>query len=54
MEKCSPVNGGSITGKTFENSGKPRVLSSKVSPQDDSQPVLLKQYKDIVVRHNRP
>jgi hypothetical protein len=50
----SLVSGGSITGNTFENSGKPRALSGKASPQDDSQPVLLKQCKDILVKDNRP
>jgi hypothetical protein len=50
----SLVSGGSITGNTFENSGKPRSLSGKASPQEDSQPVQLKQCKDIVVKDNRP
>ncbi len=43
MEKCSPVNGGSIKGKTFENSGKPRALSGKALPKEDSLPMLPKQ-----------
>ena len=50
----SLVSGGSITGNTFENSGKPRSLSGKASPQDDKQPVLLKQCADIIVKDNRP
>jgi hypothetical protein len=48
----SLVNGGSIKGNTFENSGKSRSLSGKTSPQEDSQPVLLKQCRDIVVKDN--
>ena len=50
----SLVSGGSITGNTFENSCKPRALCGNASPQEDSQPVLLKQCKDIGVKDNRP
>ncbi len=50
----SLVSGGSITGNTFKNSGKPRALSGKASPQEDSQPVQLKQCGDILVKDNSP
>lgn len=52
--ELSLVSGGIISGNTFENSGKPRVLTGKASPKDDPQPVLLKQCTNIIVKDNRP
>jgi hypothetical protein len=48
------VSSGDISGNTFVNSGKPRVLAGKASPQDDPQPVQLKQCAEIIVKDNRP
>ncbi len=48
------VSGGDISGNTFTNSGQPRDLAGKATPQDDAKPVLLKQCADIVVKDNRP
>jgi hypothetical protein len=48
------VSGGDISDNTFVNSGQPRALTGQASPQEDSQPVLLKQCADIIVQDNRP
>jgi Right handed beta helix region len=48
------VTGGDISGNTFVNSGQPRALAGKGTPKEDSQPVLLKQCADIVVKDNKP
>jgi hypothetical protein len=48
------VSGGDISGNTFVNSGQPRALTGQASPQDDTQPVLLKQCAEIIVKDNRP
>jgi len=47
------IGSGIVLASNFENSGKPRALSGKTLPQEDTQPVLLKQSEDFVVKDNR-
>jgi hypothetical protein len=52
----SLVSGGEISGNSFVDSGKPRILSGKASPQENSQPRSqpwkLNQCQDIKVKEN--
>lgn len=50
----SLVCGGGIPGNAFVNSGELRMVAGMGSPQDDSQPMQLKQCQDILVKDNRP
>ena len=47
------VSSGKISGNTFVNSGQPRALTGEATAQDDTQPVLLKQSADIIVKDNQ-
>lgn len=47
------VSGGAISGNTFVNSGQTRAFTGQATAQEDTQPVLLKQCTDIIVKDNR-
>jgi len=48
------VSGGDISGNTLIDSGRPRVLAGKASPEEVLEPVRLKECIGVTVRDNRP